>query len=192
MRIFAFWLALSPALVAGTPVEFNRDIRPILSDKCFTCHGPDSGKKLPLRLDSEAAAKADLGSGRRAIVAGHPEQSTLIQRITAEKPAMRMPPAYSGLKLEDHDIATLRQWISEGANWQKHWSLIAPKRPELPAVSNKQWPVNAIDHFVLARLDREGLKPSPEAAKETLIRRVSLDLTGIPATPAEVSAFLAD
>src|ERR1043166_4814196 len=111
MRSFLIWLALSSVLAAGgafgATVEFNRDIRPILADKCFTCHGPDSGKKLPLRLDSEAGAKA-------AIVAGHPEQSKLVQRVTAEKPAMRMPPAYSGLKLSDGEIATLRDWIAEG------------------------------------------------------------------------------
>ena len=157
-------------------MDFNAQVRPILADKCYMCHGPDTGKKLPLRLDSGENAKL-------AIVAGHPEQSKLIQRITAEKPAMRMPPTYSGLKLTDNEIATLKQWIAEGAVWQKHWSLIPPKRPEGPA---------SIDYFVRARLDREGLKPSPEASKETLIRRVSLDLTGIPPTPAEVNAFLAD
>jgi hypothetical protein len=179
-------------LAGGATVEFNRDIRPILADKCYTCHGPDSGKKLPLRLDSEAAAKADLGGGRHGVVDGHPEQSELVQRITAEKAAIRMPPAYSGLKLSPTEIETLRQWIAEGAPWQKHWSLIPPRRPDLPAVSDKRWPANAIDYFILARLDREGLKPAPEAPKETLIRRVSLDLTGIPPTPAEVEAFLAD
>ncbi len=186
--LFALWVALSH----GAPIEFNAQVRSILADKCYTCHGPDSGKKLPLRLDSEAAAKADLGGGRHAIVDGHPEQSELIQRITAEKPGMRMPPVYSGLKLTDNEIATLRQWIAEGAPWQKHWSLIAPKRPELPAVSEQLWPVNPIDRFILARLDREGLKPMPEASKETLLRRVSLDLTGIPPTPAEVNTFVAD
>ncbi len=186
-----FWL-LSLSLSQAAPVDFNAQVRPILADKCYSCHGPDSGKKLPLRLDSEAAAKLDLGGARHAIVAGHPEQSELIQRITAQKPAMRMPPVYSGLKLTENEIATLRQWIAEGAPWQKHWSLIPPKRPELPAVSDLRWPVNAVDRFILSRLDREGLKPSPEASKETLIRRVSLDLTGIPPTPAEVDAFVAD
>src|SRR3984957_11694996 len=101
MRVIAVWLSLSPLLVAGGPIEFNRDIRPILADKCYTCHGPDSGKKLPLRLDSEAAAKAALGGGRHAIVDGHTEQREQAPRITADKPAMRMPPAYSGLKLTD-------------------------------------------------------------------------------------------
>jgi hypothetical protein len=183
MRLFVVWLALSlPCAAVAARIEFNRDVRPILADKCFTCHGPDSGKKLPLRLDSEAAAKADLGGGRHAVVDGHPESSELVQRITADKPAIRMPPAYSGLKLSDAEIATLRQWIAEGAVWQKHWSLIPPVRPT----------GSGIDYFVRARLEREGLKPSPEASKETLIRRVSLDLTGIPPTPAEVDAFLAD
>jgi hypothetical protein len=179
-------------MFAGSPPEFNRDIRPILSDKCFTCHGPDAGKKLPLRLDSEAAAKADLGGGRRAIVDGHPEQSELIKRISAEKPAMRMPPPYSGLKLTDGEIGLLRDWVADGAKWEKHWSLMAPKRPNMPAVSDKKWVVNPIDAFILARLDREGLKPMPEASRETLIRRVSMDLTGIPPTPSEVDAFVAD
>ena len=186
--MFGVWIALSQA----APIDFNTQIRPILADKCYTCHGPDSGKKLPLRLDSEAAAKADLGGGRHAIVAGHPEQSEMVQRITAEKPAMRMPPVYSGLKLTDSQIATLKQWIAEGAPWEKQWSLVPPKRWPLPQVSDSKWPANAIDNFILARLDKEGLKPSPEASKETLIRRVSLDLTGLPPTPAEVDAFLND
>ncbi len=169
---FSFWVALSHAAT----VEFNAQVRPILADKCYACHGPDTGKKLPLQLDTEAAAM-------KAIVPGHPEQSKLIQRITADKPAMRMPPVYSGIKLTDTEIATLRDWIAEGAVWQKHWSLIPPKRPEGPA---------SIDDFIRARLDKEGLKPSPEASKETLIRRVSLDLTGLPPTPAEADAFLQD
>ena len=175
MRTAALWMALAPVGLAAGTIDFNRDVRPILSDKCYTCHGPDTGKKLPLRLDSEANAKA-------AIVAGHPEQSKLIARITAQNPAMRMPPVSSGFKLSDAEIATLRQWVGEGAVWEKHWSLIPPVRPA----------GNGIDDFVRERLAREGLKPSPEAPKETLIRRVSLDLTGIPPTPGEVDAFLAD
>jgi len=176
---FGLWVALSHAAA----VDFNAQVRPILADKCYTCHGPDSGKKLPLRLDSEAGASG-------AIVASHPEQSKLIQRITAEKPAMRMPPVYSGLKLTDNEIATLRQWIAEGAVWQKHWSLISPKRPELPAVSDQRWPRNAIDSFVMARLDHEGLKPSPEAPKETLIRRVTRHLVPVGEGLAEPRTML--
>ena len=174
------------------PVDFNRDIRPILSDKCFTCHGPDAvAKKIPLRLDSEAAAKADLG-GRRAIVEGDPDASTVVKRISAEKPAMRMPPVHSGLKLTDLEIQAIQEWIRQGAKWQKHWAFIPPVRRPLPAVSDASWTKTPIDNFVLQHLDGSGLKPSPEASREALIRRVSLDITGLPPTVAEVDAFLAD
>jgi hypothetical protein len=186
--------AMSGALVsaAGEPVQFNRDVRPILSDKCFTCHGPDAAaKKIPLRLDSEAAAKADLG-GRRAIVEGDPAASGVIKRITADRPALRMPPAHSGLKLSESEIETLRRWVEEGAQWQKHWSFIPPVRPVIPQVKSTGWVRNAVDAFVVRRLEAAGLAPSAEAARETLIRRVSLDLTGLPPAPAEVDAFLND
>ncbi len=153
-------LFLVPAFCADRTILFNRDVRPILSDKCYGCHGPDAvAKKIPLRLDSEAAAKADLGGGRHAIVDGDPAPSQLVQRITAENKAMRMPPVYSGLKLSDEEIETLRLWIAQGAKWQKHWSFIPPERPPLPAVKNAAWPRNPIDSFVLARLEREGLTP---------------------------------
>ena len=179
-------------MAADRPVEFNRDIRPILSDKCFLCHGPDAKtKNIPLRLDVETTAKADLG-GRRAIVEGNPAQSTLIHRVTAEKPALRMPPVHTGLKLTDAEMAKLRAWIEQGAKWQQHWSFIPPKRSDLPKVQNAAWVRNPIDAFVLERLEREGLKPTEEASKETLLRRVSLDLTGLPPTVAEMDAFLKD
>ncbi len=178
---------------AAAALEFNRDIRPILSDKCYHCHGPDAvAKKIPLRLDSEAAAKADLGGGRHAIVDGHPESSQLIRRITAPNAAMRMPPAYSGLKLSSQEIETLRTWIAQGAKWQKHWSFIPPKRPELPPVRHRDWPRNPIDRFVLARLERENLEPAPEADREVLLRRAALDLTGLPPSLADLDAFLQD
>src|SRR5713226_7180389 len=180
MRFFASILALYPALnayAAARPIEFNRDVRPILSDKCYSCHGADAvSKKIPLRLDSEAAAKADLG-GRRAIV---PAASQMIQRITATIKANRMPPIYSGLKLTDGEVAILRDWVAQGAKWQKHWAFIAPVRPDLPSVKNASWVRNPVDAFVLAKLEREGLTPSPEAGRETLLRRISLDLTGVP------------
>jgi len=185
-------LSLSAFAAAAAPVEFNRDVRPILSDKCFGCHGPDAAtKKIPLRLDSEAAAKADLG-GRRAIVEGNPAAGTLIQRITTEKKGLRMPPLASGHTLTEREIETLREWISQGAKWQKHWSFLTPERPALPAVSNPSWTRNPIDYFLLSRLDREGLKPSPRASNETLLRRAALDITGLPPSPAELDAFLAD
>ncbi len=169
-------------------VEFNRDIRPILSDRCFACHGPDNAnRQANLRLDVESAAKA------KAIVPGQPEQSPLYQRIVTANKALRMPPAYRGHDpLPPHQIAILKQWIAAGAPWQKHWSFLAPEKPAIPSTSNPSWVRNPIDAFVLARLDREGLKPSAEAGKPTLLRRVTLDLTGLPPTPAETEAFLKD
>ncbi len=182
-----------PALAADRTIEFNRDIRPILADKCFRCHGSDAATKgIPLRLDSEAAATADLGDHRRAIVSGDLESSQLVRRITAADEASRMPPTYSGLKLTEREIETLRSWIAQGAKWQLHWSFIPPKRYPLPAVKNASWPRNPIDHFILDRLDREGLSPAPEASRETLLRRVSLDLTGLPPAPTEIDDFLKD
>ena len=162
---------------AQQEIEFNREVRPILSDKCFGCHGPDAAaRKIRLRLDSETSAAA-------AVVPGEPDKSPLVRRITAESPGMRMPPAASGLRLSQQEIDTLRKWVAQGARWQKHWSFVPPTRP----VSGK-----SIDDFVLARLQRDGLKPSPEASRTTLIRRVSLDLTGLPPTPVEVDAFVRD
>ncbi|HUQ95729.1 MAG TPA: DUF1553 domain-containing protein [Bryobacteraceae bacterium] len=181
----------SQGRVAGA-VEFNRDVRPILSDNCFGCHGPDAtAKKIPLRLDSEGAAKADLG-GRRAVVEGDPAKSVLMQRITTDRKALRMPPAFTGHTLTEKEIETLRTWIAEGARWQKHWAFLPPVRQGPPEVQNKAWPKNAIDRFILQRLERENLTPSPEASKELLLRRVSLDITGLPPTPAEIDAFLKD
>lgn len=174
-------------LVAGNggTVDFNRDVRPILSDKCFTCHGPDAAaKKIPFRLDQEASA--------RTAIAGDAASSSLVKRITAEKPGLRMPPTSSGLKLSSEEIQTLSTWIDQGAKWQKHWSLIPPERKPPPAVADSVWAKNPIDSFVLQQIEEKGLKPSPEASKETLLRRVTLDLTGLPPTPAEIDAFTAD
>ena len=170
-------LAVFVAACAFAKVEFNRDIRPILSDKCFACHGPDAKtKNIPLRLDVEADAKA------RAIVAGKPEESELIKRITAERPARRMPPVFTGHKLSEKEIETLKQWIREGAPWQAHWAFLPPQR-----AAN-----GSIDSFIRARLDQEGLNPSPRASKETLLRRLSFDLTGLPPSVSEIDSFLAD
>ena len=180
--------AALPAFTAN--VEFNRDVRPILSDKCFQCHGPDAkNKNIPLRLDLEAAAKADLGNGRRAIVPGQAEQSELIRRISATT-ARRMPPASSGHTLSPKEMETLRAWIEQGALWQAHWAFIPPKRATPPSVTNADWPRNPVDSFLLGRLEKEGLQPRPQASKETLLRRISLDLTGLPTTIAELDAFL--
>src|SRR6266567_3731554 len=193
-RCLLYLLAASCAL--GAPeatVQFNRDIRPILSERCYACHGPDDRKRQSkLRLDVESAAKGDLG-GHSAIVPGEPLASELIRRVTSSDTARRMPPAYSGaVKLSSREIDLLTHWIEQGAQWQKHWAFIPPTRPELPEISDRSWPRNPIDYFVKAKLDAEGLKPAPEAAKRVLIRRVSFDLTGLPPTPPQVDAFLRD
>jgi hypothetical protein len=173
-------------------VEFNRDIRPLLSDFCFQCHGPDQTKrKAGLRLDSEAEVFADRG-GHRVLVPGKPAESELYRRLVAEDETERMPPARTGRKLTTLQIEMVRRWIEQGARWQKHWSFLAPRRPALPTVKKPSWVRNGIDAFVLSRLEREGLPPSPEADRTTLLRRVTLDLTGLPPTPAEVDTFLAD
>jgi len=193
MRYCLAFLTLSRLVAAVGGVEFNRDVRPILSDKCYVCHGPDAAAKhVPFRLDSEAAAKSDLGGGRHAIIEGNADASELVKRTGATKPALRMPPVSSGLTLSASEIATLREWVAEGAKWQKHWSFIPPVRPPAPAVKNAAWVRTPVDAFVLQKLEREGLKPSAEANREMLIRRVSLDLTGLPPTPAEIDAFLLD
>jgi hypothetical protein len=170
-------------------IEFNRDVRPILSDKCYTCHGP--GKQMAnLRFDREESAKQALRSGGSAIVPKDPANSKMLQRVRSTNRANRMP--LGGEALSERDVAVLDRWIAQGAGWEKHWSFIPPKRPDIPRVKESSLAKNAIDNFVLQRLDREGMKFSPEAERATLIRRVTLDLTGVPPTPAEVDAFVAD
>jgi hypothetical protein len=174
------------------PVEFNRDIRPIIADNCFACHGPDKNqRKADLRLDVEEEARADRG-GYQAIVPGKPDKSELYRRITAEDVNERMPPAKSGKKLTKRQIELFRCWIEQGSKWQKHWSLIPPRRPELPKVSDRSWPVKGIDFFILTRLEQDALQPSLEADQRTLLRRLSFDLTGLPPSPEELDAFQAD
>ncbi len=185
--------APGPAAGKGPRIDFARQIRPILSDNCFRCHGPDDKeRKAKLRLDLKEKAFGELRSGGHAIVPGNSKKSELIARITAAKEGERMPPVKSTKKLTPEQVELIRQWIEQGAEWSEHWAFVPAKRSALPAVLNKTWPRNAIDHFILARLEKEGLKPSPEADRVTLIRRLTLDLTGLPPTPAEVGAFLAD
>ena len=177
---------------ARETVEFNRDIRPLLSDRCYTCHGPDQARRrTKLRFDVEADAKQDLG-GRFAIVPGDTAKSEILRRITAAEPARRMPPVSSGPALTTGQIDLIQRWIDQGAKWEKHWSFNPPRRAPLPEVSNRAWPRNEIDFFVLKRLEQEGIGPAPEAERATLIRRVSLDLTGLPPTPSEVDVFVND
>lgn len=186
---------LGPILGMGlrATVDFNQDVLPILSDNCFKCHGPDENtRETDMRLDTREGAFGDLGGGYFPIVPGNPDESEIIWHIFAEDEDDHMPPKDSELSLSAEEKQLLRQWIEEGAEWKKHWAFEPVVRPGLPAVSNANWGRNGIDAFVLARLDQEALAPSPEADKTTLIRRVTLDLTGLPPTPAEVDAFLAD
>lgn len=168
-------------------------MRPILSEHCYTCHGPDENKrKAGLRLDVQADAVKELKSGNHALVSGNLTNSTLVERIVTTDEEEIMPPPKHNKPLKPEQIALLKRWVQEGAQWQKHWSFIPPERPQFPSVKNQKWPRNAIDHFTLARLEKENLKPNPEANKTTLIRRVTFDLTGLPPTIEEVDAFLAD
>ncbi len=188
-------LSLTTIARADAPkgtVEFNRDIRPILSNTCFVCHGPaKSTRKADLRLDVEEAAFADRG-GYRAFVPGKPEQSEVYRRIVTRDAKERMPPVKHSKHLTAREIDLVKRWIEQGAKWQGHWSLIAAKRPELPPVAAKAWPLNPIDYFILARLEQESFNPNPEADRRTLLRRLSFDLTGLPPAPEAVDAFVND
>ncbi len=178
---------------AAAPIDFNQQIRPMLSDKCYGCHGPDENKrKAGLRLDQKEGAFAELKSGNRAIVPGNLEKSALAIRIASTEPEEQMPPPKSGKKLSAQEIETFREWIKQGAVWQQHWAYVAPPQPRLPQVKATDWPRNAIDYFVLWRIEKENVTPSPEADRYTLLRRVTLDLTGLPPTPEEIEAFIAD
>ena len=178
---------------AEPPIDFDREIRPILADRCFKCHGPDENERqAELRLDVHEAMLRPAESGRPAVVPGKPAESGLYRRISSTKKGFVMPPPDSGKKLSAAEKERLRRWIEEGAAYRAHWSFVPPARPPVPLVRDDGWPRGVIDHFILARLEAEGLRPAPEADRATLIRRLSLDLTGLPPTPAEVDAFLAD
>ncbi len=187
--IFFFVLAQAMPLSAADKLQFNRDIRPILSDKCFFCHGTDANhRKGDLRLDQKESAFKAAKSGEIAIVPGHPEKSALVTRIHLPKDDDDlMPPVKSEKTLTPPEKALLERWIKEGAEYQGHWAFLTPVRPPVPKLSTQP-----IDAFILERLQKEGLKPSPEADRATLIRRVSMDLTGLPPTAEEVSAFEKD
>ncbi|HEV3340569.1 MAG TPA: DUF1553 domain-containing protein [Pirellulales bacterium] len=187
-------MAWSTALAekSAPPIDFNRDIRAILADNCFQCHGPDqSQRKADLRLDVQADVLAKRDGGA-PVVPGNATASELFRRITSADPDERMPPADSKRRLSPEQIELLKRWIDQGAPWQTHWSLVPPRRPATPQVKESNWLHNPIDAFVLDRIERAGLAHSPEADKTTLLRRVTLDLTGLPPTPDEVDAFLAD
>ncbi len=172
----------------GSRLEYNRDIRPILVDNCFACHGADSAaRKADLRLDRREAAIES-----KAIVPGKVSESALIARIMSTDPEEVMPPPATKKSLKPAQKELLKKWIEQGAEYQAHWSFIAPSRPAIPEVKDKAWVRNPIDSFVLAKLESLGLKPAPEADKRTLARRLSLDITGLPPDPAIVEAFVKD
>jgi len=187
---FCGWL---PQAISGAAIDFNREIRPILSDACFPCHGPDaSARKAGLRLDLRAVAVQPAESGEVAIRPNQATQSELVRRIFSEDRDEVMPPRKSHRSLSLRQKERLRDWIDQGAPYAEHWSFLPPKPAALPAVQRPDWPRNPLDFFTLARMEAEGMSPAEEAAKSTLIRRVTLDLTGLPATISEVRDFLAD
>lgn len=183
--------AVPESASANRPIKFNRDIRPILSETCFHCHGPDEhGRRADLRLDSLAGATADLG-GAKAITPGDLEKSEAWWRIISDDPDEMMPPPESHLVLTEAQKSLIKRWIEEGAEYEGHWAYVAPVKPAAP-VTKGEWGRNGIDRFILARLEEEGLGPSPEADPRTLIRRLHLDLTGLPPAVEAVDGFVAD
>ncbi len=183
-------LPLAKIARAAEPLRFARDVRPILSSRCFPCHGPDGTKReAELRLDEREHALKAGESGEIAIVAGKPEASEFVRRLFSTDADEAMPPTDSNKTLTAEQKAILRRWVAEGATYEGHWAMTAPRRAPAPPVKGKSWPRNAIDHFILARLERDGLQPSAEAEPATLIRRLSLDLTGLPPTPEDVANF---
>jgi hypothetical protein len=188
VTLSACHLVTVSSAAGGERPEYNRDVRPILADNCFACHGPDSAaRKAGLRLDRrDEAIKAE------AIVPGDPDKSGLIERVFSDEPGQMMPPRKTHKTLTAAQKDTLRRWVADGGEYQPHWSLIAPQRPPLPKVLDAGWVRTPVDAFILAELEKHGLRPAPEADRRTLARRASLDLTGLPPSPAEVEAFVND
>jgi mono/diheme cytochrome c family protein len=203
MRRFQFGLLILGLLgaVAGGParaadpeeaLRFNRDIRPILANTCFQCHGPDPGsRKAKLRFDREEGFFG-AREGGPTVVKGKPEASALYQRLITKDPDDLMPPPKSHKVLKPEEKELIRKWIVQGAPWEPHWAFIRPERPAEPVVKNAKAVRNPIDRFILARVEAAGLQPAPEADRRTLARRASLDLTGLPPDPEQVEAFVAD
>ncbi|WP_414661832.1 DUF1553 domain-containing protein [Horticoccus sp. 23ND18S-11] len=187
-------IGLSASAHAAAKLSYNDDVLPILAENCFHCHGPDSGtRKAKLRLDREKDAISPRGEHEPAIVPGNAKASPLIERILSTDDEERMPPPESHKKLTAQEVATLQRWIAEGAGYQQHWSFLAPVRAQVPTVARpKAWMRNPVDAFIAEKLAANGLKPSAEETRERLLRRVTQDLTGLPPTPAEITAFAAD
>ena len=186
--------AQPPQVTSNAPIDFNRGIRPILSNRCLACHGPDSGQReAGLRLDDEASATKPLQSGQTAVVPGQPDASELMRRITTTDPDIRMPPPEFGAPLTVAEQDLLKHWISQGAPFAKHWSYEPPVRPDVPpaATASANWPKNPIDNFLLQQLTLRHLQPSPQAEPRTLVRRLYLDLIGLPPTLEEARDWAA-
>ena len=184
-------MATSPA--DNRPIDFARDVRPILANYCFPCHGADDqARKAKLRLDVRESAILALANGHRPIVPGKSAESEIIARLTTVDKQEAMPPAKFGKKPTQSEIETLRRWIERDAKYAKHWSFLPPVRAPLPWVSNPSWVVNPIDEFVLARLDHEKFRPSVMVERSVLLRRASIDLTGLPPTLLEADQFAKD
>ena len=183
---------LVSAATASDRVDFNQDIRPLLSNNCLMCHGPDEEERAAgLRLDTQDGSREDLG-GYAAVTPGDPDASALLERAISDDEDLRMPPEGKGKQLTDDEVKLVRRWIEQGGDYAKHWSYLKPTRPELPKVKQSTWPQNAIDYFTLARLESRGLRPSPAAQRMAIARRVSLDLIGLPPTWDEAHAFTLD
>ncbi len=187
-------LAVTATLVALPPVaaaDFGRDVLPLISDRCFRCHGPDAAQRQGgLRLDLRHEATATALSGNVPVEPGEPESSELLRRVSSEDSARRMPPVYSGYApLTSDEIATLREWIRDGAEYTRHWSFSPPKQSPVPQTSNPSWTRQTLDSYVLARLDQSGLSPTEDVEAGTWLRRMMLDLTGLPPDPSQISAF---
>ena len=173
-------------------VDFTRQVLPLFADRCFACHGPDEKtREADLRLDLRASV-FERDADSLLIVPGKSRESPLYERVASHDPDLQMPPPSATRQLNPKEVDLIRQWIDQGADWQEHWAFISPVRPEVPDVSDADWPRNGIDRFILSRLDRESLEPSIEAKRETLIRRATLALTGLPPTPEEIDYFLQD
>ena len=189
------WVVGAPRALADENVRFSRDILPLLSDHCFACHGPDEkARKGGLRLDTSAGAQGPGKSGKIAVVPSRPDQSEIVRRILSHDPDESMPPKESGKHLKPEEVRLLRRWIEQGAPWGRHWAFEPPQRPAMPSIPGVSHPIDLLVRDALARenLGAPGLEAAPETSRPTLLRRLSLDLTGLPPTPAEVDAFMAD
>ena len=191
LSILLTLILVSTSNLSAQQIDFNRDVRPILSNNCFQCHGPDeAARQADLRLDT-ADGIAQMREPA-LIVKGDALNGEFIHRITATDKDLKMPPANSNRELSEVQIATLKRWIEQGAEYSVHWSFTPPAKSDFPDTTNKAWTRNAIDHFILGKLEQEGMKPSNQASRDKLIRRLTFDLTGLPPTPEEVTDYLAD